>query len=394
MRIGILTFHSQLNYGGVLQAWALREALEGLGHDALVVDRWLSADNAALLGPFARKPVAVMAKECALLAARGLFGCGTVGNLVRHVRTARFVRGRLRLTPWHFVAWREVAGQALGLDRLVVGSDQVWHCGDWGNPRPYLLEGAPEGLRAIAYAASFGITEIPAEWREAFRVGLQRFSAIGVREAEGVGLAASVGAAATHVLDPTQLVPAARWREGLGLRARGGRPRLVCYFLSQDVRSAWPLLEAFARRMGARVDVFLNGPMPVTFRPAPLLRQLGARLRASRSPVRLRFAAGPREFVEAFANARWVLSDSFHALMFASIFGRNARILRPATETRRRMFARIDGFAARYVAGPLTVGDVAEALAGFEAGAAIGYDTAALEAARAQSRDWLRAALG
>ena len=32
--------------------------------------------------------------------------------------------------------------------------------------------------------------------------------------------------------------------------------------------------------------------------------------------------------------------------------------------------------------------------AGFEAGAAIGYDTAALEAARAQSRDWLRAALG
>lgn len=34
------------------------------------------------------------------------------------------------------------------------------------------------------------------------------------------------------------------------------------------------------------------------------------------------------------------------------------------------------------------------ALAGFEAGAAIGYDTAALEAARAQSRDWLRAALG
>ena len=28
MKIGILTFHSQLNYGGVLQCWALQTALE------------------------------------------------------------------------------------------------------------------------------------------------------------------------------------------------------------------------------------------------------------------------------------------------------------------------------------------------------------------------------
>lgn len=46
MRIGIQTFHSQLNYDGVLQAWVLREVLERLIHDAVVVDRWLCADNA------------------------------------------------------------------------------------------------------------------------------------------------------------------------------------------------------------------------------------------------------------------------------------------------------------------------------------------------------------
>ena len=31
MKIGILTFHSQLNYGGVLQCWALKTVLEGMG---------------------------------------------------------------------------------------------------------------------------------------------------------------------------------------------------------------------------------------------------------------------------------------------------------------------------------------------------------------------------
>ena len=38
MRIGILTFHSQLNYGGVLQCWALKKALEDMGHEAVVLD--------------------------------------------------------------------------------------------------------------------------------------------------------------------------------------------------------------------------------------------------------------------------------------------------------------------------------------------------------------------
>ena len=37
MKIGILTFHSQLNYGGVLQCWALKKALEDMGHETVVV---------------------------------------------------------------------------------------------------------------------------------------------------------------------------------------------------------------------------------------------------------------------------------------------------------------------------------------------------------------------
>ena len=40
MKVGILTFHAQLNYGGVLQCWALREALKRMGH-TVVVDLWL-----------------------------------------------------------------------------------------------------------------------------------------------------------------------------------------------------------------------------------------------------------------------------------------------------------------------------------------------------------------
>ena len=38
-RVGILTFHTATNYGAVLQTYALYKAIEGLGHQPVIVDR-------------------------------------------------------------------------------------------------------------------------------------------------------------------------------------------------------------------------------------------------------------------------------------------------------------------------------------------------------------------
>lgn len=385
MRVGILTFHSQVNYGGVLQAFALQTALKRMGHEAVIVDRWLRARNAASRG--FRGWVGWLV--------RGLLGGGQFGRAVRHWRTMRFVRERLRLTPYHFVTWEEMAGRELGVDCLVVGSDQVWHGGDWGDPRPYLLEGAP-AVRAIAYAASFGMRQLPEALLGAYREGFARFSAIGVRESEGVGLVASAGAHATHVVDPTQLLEAASWREALALRGAGGRPRLVCYFLSESELAALPALEAFARERRCAVEVFVD-KLRLTASKSPARRvwgRLGWWAHRVASPVRLRLAAGPREFVEAFSSATWVLSDSFHALMFASIFGADVRILRPKDASRRAMFGRIEEFAGRAVKGPALSANVQEALASFARGEPCAYDEAFLRERREASRAWLAEALG
>ena len=314
----------------------------------------------------------------------------------RQWRTIRFVRGRLRLSPFHFYRWQEVAGRALGVDCVVVGSDQVWHCGDWGDPAPYLLEGAPHDLPAIAYAASFGMREIPEAWREAFRAGFRRFAAIGVREAEGIGLAVRLGGTATHVLDPTQLVPAEVWRERLGLRPkRGRRPRLFCYFLSENVPAAWPHLEAFARRTGFGVEIFgADTNFVRRLPPKALFRHLADLPRRTLSPVHVRLSSGPREFLQALANSDAVVSDSFHALMFASLFGKDVRILRPRNAGRQAMFARIEEFARLYTQGPVVADDLPAALTSLAAGETVAYDVPTLEAARRRSLDWLRKALG
>lgn len=276
---------------------------------------------------------------------------------------------------------------------LVVGSDQVWHCGDWGDPRPYLLEGAPE-IRAIAYAASFGLKSIPADMIELYKRGLGRFAAISCREQEGVEICRGLGYEATHVVDPTLLVDSSEWfrlvkSNNQTIRQSDNR-KLVCYFMSVDVAVALPLLEQFAEKMNCAVEVLTNDqPM---LKPMP--RSIGAVMRNfRRGRVKICRGYGPKEFVRAFASATWTLTDSFHAVMFSSIFNCNARFVRPANEMRKVMFARIEEFAEKCVKGDFFVDDVVQALQSFEHGETVSYNAGQIVAMRAESVAWFKNAI-
>lgn len=353
----------------------------------------MAPKNVKLVGLF----VLPFGRAIILLLAGVLSLCGRVMDSVRRIRTWCFIHKRLTLTDYHLDTWKEVEGQDLGLDCIVVGSDQVW------GPREdhyFFLEGAPKTIPAISYAASFGEHCIQDKLEPHYGALLDRFSAISVREAKGVQLVASVGHQATHVLDPTQLLSAARWRELLDLPERRKKPVLVCYFMCQYC-SDWLLarlaaLRAFAKRTGYRVEILVDDSLSrVPHSPKELLRHGRRTIRywwGSRG-LRVLHGAGPREFMKAFAGATCVISNSFHALQFASIFGLNARIIRSSEKDRSAMFERFTDFQAKYVKGPLFADDVGDALASLERGEAVSYDETALAADRERSLTWLREAL-
>lgn len=396
-QVGILTYLTQLNYGGVLQAFALQDVLQRLGVCVKVIDYWLVPNNALLKGPFAGPLLGALVSWVIGV----VLACGRWMDTVRRVRTVRFIRGQLSLTDYHFVTWKEMEGKDLGLDCLVVGSDQVWGPG-WApyHKKDFFFVDAPKDIPAISYAASFGTLCAQDKLEPHYGALLDRFSAISVREAKGVQLVASVGHQATHVLDPTQLLSATRWREVLALPERRKKPVLVCYFMCQYC-SDWLLarlaaLRTFAKRMGYRVEILVNDSVStVPHSPKELLRHERRTIRywwESRG-LRVLHGAGPREFMKAFAGATCVLSNSFHALQFASIFGLNARIIRSSEKDRSAMFERFTDFQAKYVQGPLFADDVGDALASLERGETISYDEAALAADRERSLTWLREAL-
>lgn len=397
MKVGILTFHSQLNYGGVLQCWALQTALEKMGHEVVVIDRWILKDASCRRfrerGGWLLRLFKVVVKT--LLCA---------GESLRIRRTESFIDRCLKCTPYHFVKWAE-APKDLGVDLIVVGSDQVWHCGSWCDPLPYLLEGAPR-IPAIAYAASFGMSEIPelidvCGTNEAalphYKSGLGRFSAISCREAEGVGICKTLGFEAVHVVDPTLLVAPHEWHVMCNRRnsSDSGKCRkLFCYFLEEEFIAVRPFLTAFARNNGCRVEVFVDGRFPIPLpRNAGLVKKLFNDLRCGMSRrVRLRKGGGPVEFVSSLADADWVLSDSFHALMLSVVFRRNIRMLRPKSGLRMKMFARIEEFA-QHMEGGLLADSVSDALASFERGERVRVDEDWLARRISDSRSYLETAI-
>lgn len=390
MKIGILTFHSQLNYGGVLQCWALQTALEKLGHEVVVIDRWHDKDNSLL----ERGYNVWTWRQWAKFWRRSLLGLGDWNYWTRVRRTKRFLRERLHRTPYHFVDWKN-APEELGIDMLVVGSDQVWHCGDWGDPRVYLLEGAPQ-IPAIAYAASFGMVELPQflncdgasddiEAVPTYRQGLGKFKAISCREAEGVDLCRRLGFSAAHVVDPTLLAVLPRGKDC------GKQRDLVCYFLSENFEEHFDALETFAKCNHCRVKVFVDRHW--IFRMPTSAAKMKAWLRGMRrrvfSRVCIEDGAGPEEFFHAFQKAKWVVSDSFHALMFSIGNGCNVRMIRPTSDMRRRIFSRIEEFAI-HARGPLVADSVAEALHSLSSGDSVEFDREWLEQRRHESLEWLK----
>lgn len=384
MKIGVLTFHSQINYGGVLQCLALQEYLKKNGHDVQVIDRWMDRAHGLLLGPWCRiQPIRWL-----LLLMKSLLGSREFAHSLRCIKTQRFIAQYLNLTRYHFYEWGEISSD-LGLNLVIVGSDQVWHGGDWGDPEVYMMKDAPH-VRSIAYAASFGMQKISPTLMDIYKEGLRRFDAISLREKEGFVLLKAAGMPdaelekVQHVADPTLLLDAEDWRRLFPPSKRSKR-HLVCYFISPFLTSQIDYLATLVSCLNVDVDIFVNDcRRGITFK-----RMLGTLSHKS-----LRLSASPADFVRAFVSADYVISDSFHALMFSSVNNANIRFIRPQDESRAKMFARVAEFASDFMIGDPFVETVEDAISSLLIKKnTVSFRLDRIRAFREKSREWIDAAI-
>ena len=291
MRIGIVTQPLEMNYGGILQNWALQQVLKRLGHDPITIDA------------YQRFTFPHYIYSCFMswwMTKRGFEGWyypHRYHGSLRRPETGRFVERHINKTRvmWHYD--RKVV-KRYGMEAIIVGSDQVWRPGYNQNIEDKFLqfaEGLP--LRRVAYAASFGVDNwtFSPEQTERCSALAQQFDAVSVREQSAVALCRDhLGVEAQLALDPTLLLTAEDYQEILDPEWDAGEPYLAVYVLdiTQEKRA---FFDRLAQKHGLSVRLFTAG--------------IEAELTIE-------------QWLAMFRHATMLVTDSFHGTVFSILFGK------------------------------------------------------------------------
>ena len=353
MKIGILTLHSQLNYGAILQCLALQSVLQELGHNVFILDRWLQTDNRSLWEDYHK----ITRKNVLRL----IGGLGTGKRWKRIKKTNDFIEEFLNLTPYHFVHWDDFDVNQLDFDLIIVGSDQVWN--SMGDLDIYLVDKEEIKIPLISYAASIGNSDFSEEQLLLLKRKLKEFQAISVREDSAKKFLQDIGIVSERVLDPVFLMDKAMWQKKVKLTPKSEN-KLVCYFMESDIDKYFIPLIDFSEKNKCDIEIFVNSYcFRVKKTISSFIKSLRLRLKLKRSRVSIRFEANPLTFVQSFFEAKYVLTDSFHGTAFATIFQKKLVVLKPCDSWRISMFSRIEETCRRFYPGCTVIySEISEAL--------------------------------
>lgn len=274
-KIGIVTFHSALNYGAVLQCLSTVEWLRSQGHQPFVLDyrpaamrfhpfRWDAGRWQAEGLPYLLKWLPTSLRR---LQRKALFG--------------RFCRRNLPLVPF---------SEAGNMDLILLGGDQIWNPALTGGPDPVYTGDFLPHLPKLAWSASCGKT-LPDS--SALTPCLERLQAVSVREEALERMIPG----SVQLPDPALLLSAERWKQRV--HPVSG-PYVLAFPMSEDAK-VLDLAREKARELGV---------------PLKILSQ-----RASLQRDRIQ-GAGPDDFLSLVCGAAQVVTSSFHGALFARIFDR------------------------------------------------------------------------
>lgn len=210
-KVYVITLQNVRNYGSALQAVAMQKVFEDMSCEVKFFDYYKSLKD---LG-FMRRAKGYAEGEG--LVSRIVKSIILIPTFVKQDKVFdSFLKRNLKVIPGRVATEDDFKRLTLDADIYCTGSDQTWNSG-WNNGilRPLFLTFAPEGKERIAYAASFGKSQLD-EWEIAeTKKLLSKYKAISVREASAEKIVHDlhIGIEAVHVLDPTLQVDGNFWRK-------------------------------------------------------------------------------------------------------------------------------------------------------------------------------------
>ena len=301
MKIALLSFHNAANYGAALQAYALQQALEQMGHDCEYIN-YLNDErrNHYSLSFLIRD---ALKKRDIKGATKYLLGAPFL--LARKKRFNTFYNAYLHVTKKAYRNSEEAATLNPYYDRFIVGSDQVWNPDNNGDDAAFLLDFVEDDKKRISYSSSFGIASIDEKHWDVFKNNLEKFKALAVRESIGRDIIKDLtGRDAKVVLDPVMLLSKEQW-----LSIVPKKPLKEKYIFSYTNRNS-------------QISDFFKTKYELNGRKHYILSRYTRPQDFLSSTARIKYWMSPQEFVSVIANSDLVVTASFHCIAMSIILNR------------------------------------------------------------------------
>lgn len=309
VKIGILTTYYSENYGAALQAYALQQALTGMGREAQLIRYRNQAPSRCLLDMQkenkAQESLGRMIKRRLKNLKVKLFGTGIrpEDRMVRHKAFARFEEDSLLLSKERFSSPEEfmkfAASSSAGYDLYICGSDQVWNPLVHHFDPVYLLD-FPTKAKRVSYAPSIALNNLSEAETKRLAASVRKLDQISVREKDALQLLKPYLLEKTvqTVADPTFLLERKDW-ERLGSKKKLPESYVLVYMLEYNAnpKDAVKRIRDYALKHQAQVICL----------PYTKLR-FGHKL-----AVQEWYDVAPNDFIPLLLHAKCIFTNSFHA---------------------------------------------------------------------------------
>ena len=312
MRIGILTLPLHINYGGILQAYALQTVLERMGHRVYIIN--LQKLNKKRVGN-----IQSCIKLGKLLIKR-ILDKRDIRNYeydtIRQCKIKPFIKKNIHHLTKKVYSHQEFINivQDNFFDAIIVGSDQVWRkwSSKFASLNTFYLDGLENyPIRKIAYGVSFGKDEVDYTRDEIKRCKelVKAFSAVSVREKQGKALCKSIlDVEATQVLDPTLLLEKEDYFTLIHeVIQEKGQKGLYYYILDKDEKKM-NFLSCYAKEYNMK-----------PYEQMPVMRRKDYSVSINYEDY---IYPSVEKWLSGFYEADVVITDSFHGTIFSILFNK------------------------------------------------------------------------
>lgn len=291
MTTGVITFHKAINYGAVLQTYALQKFICDKGIQCEVIDYDCEAfkDN--------YKPFKIYNKNLK----------GLVSALVQYPYKKRkikkfndFRKNHINISSTVYTRGNIENSNNI-YDKFIVGSDQVWNYNLTDFDETYFLDFVKDSEKKNSYAASIGHDVLSDEIKNKYKNLLQNYKNISVREYSGCNLISKLtNREVTKVLDPVFLLDKNKWSS---IVCNPSDEKYIFVYLLNDY-SLIPFVERLSKITGYKVICLQNS--------------IKKRMKADYV-----LDAGVNEFIGLINKSSYIVTDSFHGVAFSIIFNKN-----------------------------------------------------------------------